>query len=215
MTATDHHDEAGIATELVDRARAGDDQAAAEIFTRYQRGLLYLLRRWTGGDTELAEDLLQDTFGVVLERIREDGLGDPSRLAGFLHATARNLLRNARRKTLRRRTDADTDTIDTATDHRAGPLHSTLRTEEAQVVRQVIAELGTERDRQLLYRYYLAEEDKDAICSDLALDRVHFNRVLFRARQRFKTLWQSKWDRSAPGDSSMSREIGTRDLDHV
>ncbi len=59
---------------------------------------------------------------------------------------------------------------------------------ESQCVRQVIGELKTERDRQLLLRFYLAEDDKEQICSDLGLSSLHFNRVLFRARQRFKVL---------------------------
>ncbi len=49
----------------------------------------------------------------------------------------------------------------------------------------------TDRDRQILYRFYIAEEDKERICADLDLSSLHFNRVLFRARQRFKDLLES------------------------
>jgi RNA polymerase sigma-70 factor (ECF subfamily) len=55
-------------------------------------------------------------------------------------------------------------------------------------VRRLIGELDTDRDRQILYRFYIAEEDKERICADLELSSLHFNRVLFRARQRFKEL---------------------------
>ena len=64
------------------------------------------------------------------------------------------------------------------------------RDQEASLVREAIAGLGNERDRQVLYRFYLAEEDKDRILEDLEIDRLHFNRVLYRARQRFATLWR-------------------------
>lgn len=56
------------------------------------------------------------------------------------------------------------------------------------IVRRLIGELPTDRDRQLLLRFYVAEEEKERICSDLGLDSLHFNRVLFRARHRFKEL---------------------------
>jgi RNA polymerase sigma-70 factor (ECF subfamily) len=53
-----------------------------------------------------------------------------------------------------------------------------------------MAELPSARDRQLLYRFYLGEEDKERICVDLKLTSLQFNRVLHRARERFRELYQ-------------------------
>ena len=50
---------------------------------------------------------------------------------------------------------------------------------------QLVAEL---RDRQVLVRYYLRDEDKATLCHDLGLSDEHFNRVLHRARERFRAL---------------------------
>ena len=69
-----------------------------------------------------------------------------------------------------------------------GQLAAVLLEEEAAIVRRLIAEMPTDRDRQLLLRFYVAEEEKDSICGELGLDSLHFNRVLFRARHRFKEL---------------------------
>jgi RNA polymerase sigma-70 factor (ECF subfamily) len=64
----------------------------------------------------------------------------------------------------------------------------------------VLAELPSERDRQVLFRFYLAEEDKDQICKDLGLSSLHFNRVVFRARERYRDLYLKKTPSSAgPG----------------
>ncbi len=60
------------------------------------------------------------------------------------------------------------------------------------MVRQVLTELKNDRDREILSRYYIADQDKDVICRDLQLSGLHFNRVLFRARQRYKELFE-KW----------------------
>jgi RNA polymerase sigma-70 factor (ECF subfamily) len=35
---------------------------------------------------------------------------------------------------------------------------------------------------------YVREEDKDETCARLDIDSTHFNRVLFRAKQRFREL---------------------------
>ena len=180
-------DEAEVATGLAGRIAAGDRAAEEELVQRYSRGVLYLLRR-LGASPELAEDLHQDTFRIVLERLRHKGLADPAGLAAFLRATARNLLIAERRKTARRRTEADDEEL-ARTEHPApSQLSAVLLDEEAETVRRLIRELPSDRDRQILLRFYVAEEEKEAICTDLGLDSLHFNRVLFRARQRFKEI---------------------------
>lgn len=179
--------EAKIATDLVRRIAAGDASAEGELVQRYSRGLLYLLRR-LGAPPELADDLHQETFRIVLERLRRRELDDPAGLAGFLRGIAHNLMTAERRKTARRRTNPDEEQLEQAVHPAPSQLSSVLFDEEAATVRKLIGELPNDRDRQLLLRFYVAEEDKESICADLGLESLHFNRVLFRARQRFKEL---------------------------
>ena len=179
--------EAEIATGLVRRIAAGDTAAEAKLVERYSRGLLYLLRR-LGAPPDLADDLHQETFRIVLERLRRRGLDDPAGLAGFLRGTARNLMSAERRKAARRRTDADAEGLERVVNPAPGQLSAVLHDEEAAIVRRLIGDLAADRDRQLLLRFYVAGEEKERICADLGLDSLHFNRVLFRARQRFKEL---------------------------
>ncbi len=180
-------DEAAVAADLVRRIAAGDLAAEGQLVARYGRGLLYLLRR-LGAPPELADDLHQETFRIAFERLRRRQLDDPAGLAGFLRGVARNLLLAERRKGARRRTDADPDGLERAVHPAPSQLSAVLRDEEAAAVRRLIGELPTDRDRQILLRFYIAEGDKESICADLGLDSLHFNRVLFRARQRFKEL---------------------------
>src|ERR1044072_7592127 len=57
--------EAEIATDLVRRIAAGDTAAESALVERYSRGLLYLLKR-LGGPPDLADDLHQEAFRIVL-----------------------------------------------------------------------------------------------------------------------------------------------------
>jgi RNA polymerase sigma-70 factor (ECF subfamily) len=125
----------------------------------------------------------------VLERLRRRGLAQPAALVGFLRGTARNLVLAERRKAVRRKTDGR-DPLDLATTEDPAPsqLQSVLYDEQVALVRRLIGELETDRDRQILLRFYVGEEDKGRICADLGLDSLHFNRVLHRARFRFKQL---------------------------
>jgi RNA polymerase sigma-70 factor (ECF subfamily) len=74
--------------------------------------------------------------------------------------------------------------------------------ERAEIVRAVLNELPLDRDLEILFRYYLAEEDKHQICADLSLSPLHFNRVLFRARERFRQLLRSRMSPSAFGEGA-------------
>jgi RNA polymerase sigma-70 factor, ECF subfamily len=185
--------ETEVAVDLVHRihrGKGGDAAAETELFRRYSRGLLYMLRRMAG-DPALADDLHQETFRVVIERLRERGLEEPERLAGFLHRTAKNLFIGGYRKVIRRKTEGEIDGLEAVADPGADPHQRAVREEESALVRRLIGELETDRDRQILYRFYIAEEDKERICADLDLSSLHFNRVLFRARQRFKDLLEN------------------------
>ncbi len=181
-------------SRLVGRIRDGEKAAEEEFVQRFQRGLGLALRRRCL-DPELAQDLTQDTLLLVLEKIRRGEVQDPERLAGFIHGTARNLLLAHRRKHSRfvplgEEPSTERRAVENAHGNRkSGPLDDLLRKEESRLVRQLLEELAVERDRELLTRFYLSHQDKAAICADLAIDEDHFRRVLFRARERLKDLW--------------------------
>ncbi|HET9795823.1 MAG TPA: sigma-70 family RNA polymerase sigma factor, partial [Thermoanaerobaculia bacterium] len=63
--------------------------------------------------------------------------------------------------------------------------------------RRVLAELPSERDRRILFRFYIDEDDKEQICRELSLTSLHFNRVLFRARERYRALYREIAERRA------------------
>lgn len=173
---------------LAARIQAGDRRAEERVVEIYGRGVAILLDRHTNGRPE-AEDLFQDTFRLVLEKLRRGELREPAKLPGFLAQVARSLAIEHYRKTTRRKTEADSEAVDLAVAPGASPLSGMLESENASLVRRVIRELGNERDREILLRFYIAEEDKDRIAADHGLSSLQFNRVLHRARQRYKELF--------------------------
>lgn len=178
--------------ELVRRIRSGEPAAEAELVQRFSRALTFLLRQLTR-DEALAEDLYQETFRLVIEKVRGGELREPEKLPGFVSSMARNLfLGTVRRSGRRQKWQGDPEAAETAPDPAPGQLSKLLAQERAAAVRLVLEELRNDRDREILSRYYIADEAKEDICRDLDLSDLHFNRVLFRARQRYKELFESR-----------------------
>ncbi len=184
-----------IAASLAIRVQQGDKMAEEELVGRYSRGLIRFFRRKTN-DNDLAEDLHQDAFCIVLERLRADGLENPSHLACFLHDTAKNLVIAHFRKQARRKTGPNSAAIDSFRHDGLQQNDVAMRHEQANMVRTLLIELRSERDRELLQRFYLGEEDKQSICAVLDLTEKHFDRVVYRARARFRELLLSHEKRS-------------------
>lgn len=176
---------------LVDRIRDGDKTAESELVRRYSRPIMTMLRQ-RAGNVQRAEDLHQDTFFIVLQRLRTTGINDPSLISAFLHKTAINLLIEDGRKEARRKTYADTDRVLLETDASADQLGALIRAEAANAVRSMIQELRNPRDRELLYRFYILQQEKPIVCQAMALPSEHFDRVISRARTRFRELVEDK-----------------------
>ena len=175
--------------ELVSRIVAGDQQAEAELVERYSRGVMFILRRETCG-ASAADDLYQETFRIALEKIRRGDLREPEKLSGFMCSIARNLAVAYFRRASRQESLTVVEEAAQQPSPAPDQLDELLQREKATLVRRVINELPADRDRQILFRFYIAEEEKERICADLGLTNIHFNRVLHRARQRYRELYE-------------------------
>ncbi len=177
----------GDVADLVRRIRSGERQAEGELVDRFSRGLSIMLRG-LARDRSLADDLHQETFGVVLDKARRGAIREPEKLLGFLRATARNLLIAERRKAVRHAAPAGPAVAPKP--EAASQLHRLLRSEKANLVRRLLGELRFSRDREVLVRFYLSEATKEEICTDLDIEPTRFKKVLFLARNRMRDLWE-------------------------
>jgi len=183
---------------LASRIRAGDRSAEGELVRAFSRGVRVILRH-VARDPALVDDLHQETFRLALERIRAGALRDESQPGAFLAGLARNLAIEHFRKA-RRTVPEDEAGLERTPSPGASATEELERQEDARRVSRVLEALPTERDRSVLRRFYLGEEDKDVLCAELGVDRLQFNRILHRARERFRALWRPG-DNSAGGDT--------------
>ena len=178
--------------KLVTRIRSGDTRAENDLVTAYGRGVRLKLK-WECRDEAAMDDLFQETFRIAIEKIRNGDLKRAESLGSFLAGIAKNsaieFYRNEGRLSAELPASASAPPQE-------NPLQQLMRKEMAAMVRVALAGLPTKRDREILYRFYLGGEDRNLICKDLGLSEIHFNRVLYRAKQRFRELWQRTAARS-------------------
>lgn len=140
------------------------------------------------GDRALAEDIVNDALLASLQKLAMQQIADPTRFSGYVYGVAANLLRNHRRLMDNRpdlRADAAAlDAVATAT----SPADEHFRDCVALQVRRLVDELPVARDRELIRRFYLQGQCKHAICRELGLTHLNFDRIAFRARRRMKAL---------------------------
>jgi RNA polymerase sigma factor (sigma-70 family) len=174
------------ATSQVDLDKATIESLLAKEYV----GLRLLISRRVG-DPQLAADLLNDAVCTTWEKWREGKIERPDQLGGYIFQVAMNLLRNHRRAAaVRFATRADAKTVEELPDS-SEPRDMDIEDGIAAKVKQLIRSMSSERDRSVLVRFYLNEEDKQAICHDLQLSALQFDKVLHRARTRLRQLLET------------------------
>ncbi len=173
--------------EMAARIGAGDSGAEGLLMERLRPGLKMILYARCAHDSELAADLCQDTLLIVLNRLRSRSMEDPSRLAAFAAQTARQLAFDARRRFATRNTVVDTDAVNAAIVE--SPMDDSVeKASMVSLVRQLLGELSHDRDREILKRFYLLEQEKTEICRSYGLAPGTFDQLVFRARARLREL---------------------------
>jgi RNA polymerase sigma-70 factor (ECF subfamily) len=147
-------------------------------------GLRALIMRRVN-DPEAAADILQDAAVTTLEKLRNGQIANPENVGGYLYRVALNHLRNYSRKDRSARTSlGELDQLTVDDSGGAGAIGE----QWTQAARRVLEAMPRVRDREVLVRFYLNDEGREHICREMRLSPAHFNRVIFRARNRFREL---------------------------
>jgi RNA polymerase sigma-70 factor, ECF subfamily len=181
--------EASSPADLVNRVKAGDPQAEAEIVELYDRGVRFIIRQDVN-DHAAADDLYQEAFRIVLEKVRRGEVREPEKLTGFVWAVVRNLIISYFRRTARQEQSVEAEYPESLPHPAPDQLEALLQKEKAELVRQVFNRMRNKRDIQVLFRFYIIEESKQQICADLGLTNLDFNHILYRARKRYRKLYE-------------------------
>ena len=168
---------------LVERIQNGDREAEAELISNYARGVRAVVRHHCRPGESQVDDITQNILTQLLGRLRAGAIHDLQALPHYLRVSIRHACAAHYRRC---GTGALPSAIDEAHSRDADPELQTHRDQLQQVIRELIDELPVERDREVLRRFYLHDQDRQRVCRALGIDEGHFHRVVHRARQRLR-----------------------------
>jgi RNA polymerase sigma-70 factor (ECF subfamily) len=169
---------------LIDRVCSGDRQAVNELVLKTQKRL-YRFCMYLCGNEGLAEDLTQETYLKVLDKIKD--LKNPEAFYSWFYRTAKNLYLDHVRKAetrLAEATDFDGPTAPVLA------LETDPRMEEAMNVMRALNRLPAE-DRVLLVLVDLEQNSYKEAGDFLGLSEDTVRGRLVRPRQSFRALFTS------------------------
>lgn len=181
------------AQSLVARIAAGDLEAESSLVNKYWKSLQFILSQ-QNIDPELAADICQDTFILVLQKLRANAINKPSALGAFIRSIAINLVIESKRKGTRQKTDCNQHIDAIFNDLSESPERSISHSSLVNLVQTMVNELNTQRDREILQQTYFYHQDKSQVCDFLSVTPEHFDRVLFRAKSRLKILLMERYN---------------------
>ena len=162
----------------------GEQDAERQLYLRAYPLLVRQIGLWVG--VEEAEDIAQEAFMLLLQRLRSGALSEPERTYGYLSAVARNMAKAQRRKQARRATVADTESIEALPAPDADPLSDLQRQARARYAHDLLSELKVDRDREVLNLLWLQDLERNQVCELLSLSPRQLSRVYYRSKARLR-----------------------------
>jgi RNA polymerase sigma-70 factor, ECF subfamily len=173
-------------SNLVERIRNEEPGAQEELYRLFAKGVRFYFFRHVGPDE--AEDRFHDTFLTVIHAIREGELRDPERLMGFVRTIMRRKVATtieSNMKTRQAKTPFEYSLL--VEDPDACPETRFINHQNREIIRRIL-EGFNDRDREILTRYYLYEEDSADICRALNLSNTQFRVLKSRAKTRLSEM---------------------------
>ena len=175
---------------LVDRIQRGEDSGMEELYGLFGRGIRYYLCRQLGGQD--LDDKVHDTFVIVVQAIKRGELREPERLMGFVRTVVRRQVAAHIDKVVHsRREEMDLDVGVRVADRGRNPEQTVAFRQKVEFMLSVLASLS-DRDREILNRFYLREESQEQICREMGLTETQFRLLKSRAKARFGEIGRKK-----------------------
>jgi RNA polymerase sigma-70 factor (ECF subfamily) len=175
---------------LVAQIQAGEDAGMEQLYKLFSRGIRYYLCRQLG--PQELEDKVHDTFLIVVNAIRRGDLREPERLMGFVRTVVRRQVAAYIEQAVHmRREQTDLESGIAVADRKQNPEQEAILRQKTELMRNVLQCLS-QRDRDILVRFYLQEQSQEQICREMSLTETQFRLLKSRAKAKFGEIGRKK-----------------------
>ena len=172
--------------DLVGRIQSSESDGMEELYRVFSRGVRFHLCRHLGPQD--LDDKVHDIFLMVVQAIRNGELREPQRLMGFVRTiTRRQVAAHIDRAIHKRKEQTELEYGVGVADPRFNPEETAILHERKKWIQTVLAELSG-RDREILNRFYLLEQDQAQVCQEMSITKTQFRLLKSRAKIRFGEL---------------------------
>jgi RNA polymerase sigma-70 factor (ECF subfamily) len=175
---------------LVAQVQAGQDEGMEGLYRLFSRGIRYYLCRQLG--PQELEDKVHDTFLIVVNAIKRGDLREPDRLMGFVRTVVRRQVAAYIEQAVHTRRDqADLESGVSVVDRKQNPEQAAILGQKAALMKSVLAAMS-DRDREILKRFYIDEQSQEEICREMELTETQFRLLKSRAKTKFGELGRKR-----------------------
>jgi RNA polymerase sigma factor (sigma-70 family) len=170
------------------------DALSENAIDRLRLKLRYKVLYHVGHGCADVDDLVQETLTRFFRAEQRQLIRNPDELGAFLNGVCRNVILEYRRR-IRREPPMDPDTP--VPDAGSRPDAEIFEMRDA--IDNGLQELA-ERDRAILRSLYLEGREKEDICKEWGMTDAQFRVVLFRAKERFRRVYNTELKRNSALD---------------
>jgi RNA polymerase sigma-70 factor (ECF subfamily) len=176
---------------LVDRIRAGDPAGMEQLYAIFAKGVRSYLWRQLGSYD--LDDKVHDIFLIVTQSIQRGDLREPERLMGYVRTVLRRQVAGYIEVAMHtRRNMVEVEPGLNLTDRTISPERRTVERQTHEVAMRLLRSLP-ERDREVLVRFYLEEQEPEQICREMELTETQFRLIKSRAKARYGELGKRRF----------------------
>lgn len=175
---------------LVAQVQAGKDEGMENLYRLFSRGIRYYLCRQLG--PQELEDKVHDTFLIVVNAIQRGDLREPDRLMGFVRTVVRRQVAAYIEQAVHTRRDqADLESGASVVDRKQNPEQAAILRQKSVLMKSVLESMS-DRDREILRRFYIDEQSQEEICREMDLTETQFRLLKSRAKTKFGELGRKR-----------------------
>jgi RNA polymerase sigma-70 factor (ECF subfamily) len=182
--------------------RDNNDASVKHFYDVFNAGFRLLIKRQLG-ESDL-EDSVHDCVLAVIMAVRGGTPREPERCVGFVNTIVKRHIAHKIVERVARRAEEDIELVSPLRSSYPSPEAQAMKAEARSIARLVLDSLS-DRDRDVLRRFYLLGQTEDQIRGELELSYQGFKNIKHRAKNKFVEHWHRRAGSDTEGRSPRGR----------